>query len=118
MNRSNQLSALVSKRAAKHLSQFRRDVERSFQHRVREVVLFGSRARGDSTRTSDYDVAVVLEEDGFNRREITHTLSDLAYPHVIAGVHIRPVYVGDSALQSAKARSTVFDIERDGVSIP
>lgn len=32
------------------------------RHRIRRLILFGSRARGDSRPDSDYDVLVVLDE--------------------------------------------------------
>lgn len=34
-----------------------------------EVVLFGSRARGDYTRVSDIDVGVLIKEDKANRKK-------------------------------------------------
>jgi predicted nucleotidyltransferase len=48
------------------LAEFRSDVEAAFPGRVRDVALFGSRARGDANAESDWDVAVFI--DGFDRR--------------------------------------------------
>lgn len=111
------LEKLVSKRAAKHLTEFRRDVERSFSGQVRDVVLFGSRARGDAKRTSDYDVAVVMNGNG-NRRLADRALSDLAYPYIIAGIHIRPISLSENSMDSSDLPSLVGHIKRDGVVIP
>lgn len=110
------LQKLVSKRAAKHLIDFRRDVERSFSGRVRDVVLFGSRARGEAKHSSDYDVAVVL--DGSDGRQADRALSDLAYPHIVAGVHIRPVSVSASSMDKPNLPALSQHIKRDGVVIP
>jgi predicted nucleotidyltransferase len=50
-------SALI--RAA--LSSYRDRLERELPGRVRQVVLFGSHARGEATEDSDVDVLVVLD---------------------------------------------------------
>jgi predicted nucleotidyltransferase len=87
---NRRLEDSVSRRVASQLRAFRHDVDRRFPGRVSDVLLFGSRARGDARRGSDYDVAVFLRalED---RSAIDHVLSDLAYRYVLAGYHISPV---------------------------
>jgi predicted nucleotidyltransferase len=116
MTKTIPLDRLVSRRAAKHLLQFRQDVERSLVGRVREVVLFGSRARGDAKKASDYDVAVVLKDEG-DRQQINCALSDLAYPHILSGIHIRPVPIPASYIDGSEPRAISRAIERDGVVI-
>src|SRR3954451_8832775 len=44
------------------LVRFRRALDAMYGERLERVVLFGSRARGDARRESDYDVAVFLRE--------------------------------------------------------
>ncbi len=46
------------------LSRFRAAVNEIYGDRVERVVLFGSRARGDTKPDSDYDIAVFLEDVG------------------------------------------------------
>lgn len=101
-------------RAYAKLVAFRRDVERALPQQVKEVVLFGSRARGDAARTSDYDVAIILRgsEAGtvMDRR-----LSDLAYPYLIDGIHIRPISVSADHLKAASNFPLARSIAREGV---
>ena len=46
------------------LKRFRAAVSELFGERVERVVLFGSRARGESKPDSDYDVAVFIRDTG------------------------------------------------------
>ncbi|MCK4736478.1 MAG: nucleotidyltransferase domain-containing protein [Methanophagales archaeon] len=41
---------------------FGQEIRKRFGHRLKKIVLFGSRARGDSTHDSDYDCLVILNE--------------------------------------------------------
>lgn len=110
------LSELVSRRDAGRLRAFRRDVETALSNEVRRVILFGSRARGDARRDSDYDVAVFVE--GLNdRRRIDHLLADIAYPYILAGTHIRPVSVPSDYLERRPHHSFAINLARDGVVI-
>jgi predicted nucleotidyltransferase len=49
--------------------EFARQVRERLGPRVREVVLFGSRARGDARDDSDYDVVVVVDRHSPEVRE-------------------------------------------------
>lgn len=110
------LEDALSGGAAEHLRAFRRDVERALPGVVDKVVLFGSRARGDARRGSDYDVAVFVRGLG-DRRAVDHLLADVAYPHILTGVHIRPVAVPADFLIRDHGRLLAMEIARDGIAI-
>jgi predicted nucleotidyltransferase len=110
------LDQLVPSRAARRLRAFRRDVDKAFAGRVTDIVLFGSRARGDAAANSDYDVAVFVRNYD-NRRILDHKLADIAYPHILEGVHIRPVSVPDDLLDNPDQSNLALSIRRDGVTI-
>ena len=78
-------------------------------------MLFGSRARGNSRRDFDYDVAVFVKYLD-NRKRVDHAITDAAYRHIIAGIHIRPVSVPDD-LENTSAALLARNIARDGVVI-
>ncbi len=44
------------------LARFREALEETYGPRLERAILFGSRARGDATADSDYDVAVFLHD--------------------------------------------------------
>jgi predicted nucleotidyltransferase len=51
------------------LEKFRAAVAKHFGDRLERMVLFGSRARGDSRPDSDYDVAIIVRDLGNPWRE-------------------------------------------------
>jgi len=59
----------------KAVSEFVGLLRRHYPERVRQTVLFGSKARGDSRPWSDIDVLVVVDQDDWRLR---HAISDLA----------------------------------------
>ncbi|SRR6266496_2030959 len=110
------LESILSRRAAEHLRTFQTETKIRLPGRISRVVLFGSRARGDARRDSDYDVAVFVS-DLKNPREINHVLADIAYPHILEGIHIRPFAVPSNFLDETKKRGLSLSIARDGVII-
>ena len=94
--------------AEARLKAFRLEVEKALPGQVTEMRLFGSRARGDATEDSDYDVAVFLR-DTSDRSPVRTILSDAAYPHVVDGYFIRAIsvpsnYLGHKRISSRAGR--------------
>ena len=106
---------ILPARPARRLRVFRRAVERALPGRVDDVLLFGSRARGDAKRGSDYDVAVLVR-DLSDRLAVRQVVSDAAYPHVVAGFNLRPLLLPADYLASSSELAD--DIRRDGVEVP
>jgi uncharacterized protein len=113
---ARKLSNVVPSRATARLRAFRREVEFALPGKVALVVLFGSRARGDARRDSDYDVAVFVR-DLNDRRSFDHTLADTAYRHILAGVHIRPIAVPADYLESRPRDTLAMNIAQDGILV-
>lgn len=109
-----EIDALVSARAAARLRIFAQDVAEKLGPRLTRVVLFGSRARGDSKKSSDYDVAVFVESID-NRKSVDHMLSDIAYPHALRGIHIRPVALSAELFRNPSGNPLANSIMRDGI---
>ena len=64
------------------LERFKAALESLYGHRLERAVLFGSRARGDATPDSDYDVAVFLKvlcSFGDDAKRIARIETDLLY---------------------------------------
>ena len=52
------------------LAKFRAALRKLYGPRIERVVLFGSRARGDARRDSDYDIAIFLRDLDNRDREV------------------------------------------------
>ena len=97
------------------LRRFRTDLDNVFGARIERVVLFGSRARGEATDESDYDVAVFLRDFTDRWPEVDRLVeieTDLLY-ETGAFVHAMPFRAG-----AWQERSPLMGaIRRDGVDL-
>lgn len=90
-----------------------------FGQRLREVVLFGSRARGDASEDSDVDVLVVADDlDEADRLWIY----DRAYDAGVDGddfVSVSPLayLTAHAADMRARERRLMREIARDGIAL-
>ncbi|MEO5335685.1 MAG: nucleotidyltransferase domain-containing protein [Magnetospirillum sp. WYHS-4] len=96
------------------IRRFRQRAEAALPGRVVEVVLFGSRARGEAAADSDWDVAVFLTgQPGSAERR---TLSDIAYDLVVETDH----YIQHLPLPADRRHDDTLllgHIRRDGIAL-
>lgn len=81
------------------------------------VVLFGSCARNDPKKDSDYDLAVYARDMG-DRLAVGETLSDAAYEYALRGIFIRAIPFFASELNCGPQSELAEHIARDGVIVP
>ena len=90
------------------LKQYIDVVRDRYGSRVRSIVLFGSRARGDARPDSDADVAVILEDGEWRFWHEKMLLADLAFePLMESGLHIQPWPIAHSAWINPDRKSVV-----------
>ena len=88
-----------------------------FGERVREVVLFGSYARGEAHEDSDVDVLVVV--DGLTDLEIGLVATEAAPVILSTGVPLAPLPISTERLAELRrtGRSLAVDVAREGIVV-
>jgi uncharacterized protein len=98
------------------LSKFRQALTELYGERIERVVLFGSRARGDANRDSDYDVALFLKEPTDAWAEIDR-LTDLQLAmrdDTGVDIHTMPFRAGH---WRDPVSPLMFEIRKDGLDL-
>lgn len=80
---------------------------RNFGNSIRDVILFGSQAKGNADEYSDYDVIIVVENDYTGKDE--NAILDLCYDidlkyNILLDVHI----ISRKELNSIRGRQPVY----------
>jgi len=86
--------------------------------KLHQVILFGSRARGDAEPDSDMDVLVVLDEP--RTREVREIVSDCAWEAGFdAGVVVVPIVVSRDHWENGHERASLLAkaVKEEGVPI-
>ena len=94
--------------------EYKRRVDAAFNGRVAKMVLFGSRARGDSHEESDWDIAVFLTDDP--TMDDRHRLTDLGSDVLMdTGQVIQSVAL--PSRREAEDSSLMRAIRADGIAL-
>ncbi|KPP97215.1 nucleotidyltransferase domain-containing protein [Marinobacter sp. HL-58] len=93
----------------------------SDQYKVAQLILFGSRARGDYQPDSDADVAVILRGEPGNFVETKLAMAGLAYEVLLqTGIRIQPFPVWEIEWYEPEAYSNptiLLTIAREGIIV-
>jgi uncharacterized protein len=97
------------------LKRFRAAIDEVYGSRIERVVLYGSRARGDASDESDYDVAVFLRDFADRWREMDRIIpivTDILYEDE-AFIHAMPYRAGAYANRTPLMQ----EIRREGIDL-
>lgn len=99
------------------LDAYRSELDAKFSGLVEQMLVFGSKARGDSTRDSDLDILLVIKEGDWRQKEA------LTYPGYLLsiGTEVVPSFVVYTAAEWEQRRLIQAPlwqtVARDGVEV-
>jgi predicted nucleotidyltransferase len=100
---------------------FRTSLDREYGRRLRDLLVFGSRARGDATDESDVDVAIVLDGEIDSPVQDMLKVAGLAYDAIVeTGIHVQgwPVSEREWANPSLHENpQLILSMRRDGLPL-
>lgn len=111
------LPATLGATERRALADFTSFLRHRFGGRVRDLRLFGSRARGEGHEDSDLDVLAVIDDlDRHERREAWEYTGDILTAHdvIVGGLTLS---TADWLDLRARERRIVAEIDRDGVAL-
>ena len=95
----------------------RKELRELLGRRLRKLVLFGSRARGDYNDDSDTDVAVVVDDlDRVSKEHILQMIAELELEHLYP-ISALVIDSKEYARLLKSERRLALDIEREGVPL-
>ncbi len=96
------------------LKEFRAEVEKLYGKRLRNIILYGSWARGEATESSDIDLVITLEGDVIPGKEIDRMIDIITEINLKHGVllSIYPISEND---YSAVNSPLLMNVRREGV---
>ena len=72
----------MDERIKRLVNKIKEHLIKSYGERIKQVILYGSQVRGQSTKDSDVDILVVVDES-LNPFEVRKSLSDLLFDMVL-----------------------------------
>jgi uncharacterized protein len=110
-------AVILSPRESEALREFSTRVRSALGVNLRELRLFGSKARGDARPDSDLDVLVVVENERARAEDLA---IDIAFDiNVASDLYISPRVVTAESLADPVWRTTLFvqTVTREGVAL-
>lgn len=88
------------------LGQVKSVLEKKFKHEIKDVILFGSRAKGNAEKYSDYDILIILEKNQYDWK-YKHKLMELIYDielenDIYIDIHILSEYELNNTLRGTQ----------------
>ncbi len=98
----------------KIIEEFRAEIEKLYRQRLKQVILYGSWARGDATEESDIDLLVMLKGDVIPGQEIDRMIDIITNINLKYDVLIS-VYPLSEASYNTDNSPLLINVRREGL---
>jgi len=99
------------------IKEFVRLVKTEYGDKIKYILLFGSKARGDSNEKSDIDIFILMKEAALEDKK---RISDVTFRLLLEyGVYISPIIVSEKHYNNMKRLETAFiiNVEKEGIKL-
>ncbi len=97
------------------IREFRRETEKLYRKRLKNIILYGSWARGKATEDSDIDLAIVLEGDCLAGREIDRMIDIITEINLKYGVLLSVYPISEKDYASVNS-PLLLNLRKEGVA--
>ena len=98
------------------VKEFRQEAEKLYGNRLKNIILYGSCARGHAMKDSDIDLAIVLDGDVVAGKEIDRLIDVITDINLSYGILISVYPVSEKDYDSVNSPS-LLNIRKDGVPV-
>jgi predicted nucleotidyltransferase len=108
---------MLSAREKSVLTQFKADLKKNLGDRLDELMLFGSKARGDDRPDSDLDVLVIVTTDDWRICDVVYDIVTDIF--LQTDISISPKVISKKFLEQLRKEDTFFfrNISRDAIAV-
>ena len=106
----------MNEKVKRILTEIKKYLIESFGDRIRQVILYGSYARGDYNKDSDIDILIVVSDDA-NPIEVEESLSDLLFEILLNENELCSVRVIPEKLFREYNSPFLLNIKEEGVMV-
>ena len=102
------------------LARLKRELVELYGPRLQQVLLYGSRARGDFSEESDYDVLVVLEgplDDWKELNRLAELSSDITWDTVAAGTPVVASFKAVTEDMTQQRTGFMHNVRREAIPL-
>ena len=82
-----------------------------------QIILYGSRARGDARENSDWDVLIIIDKESTGLADFRRVCYPVYYKGLDYGVEINPTLYTRKEWESAPPSMFKFNVTHEGIAI-
>jgi uncharacterized protein len=99
------------------LKMFKERLLKEFPDQVKELKLFGSKARGEAAKHSDVDVLVILRKGDWSKKMQVHAVANKVF--LVTGIDLSPKIFTAARVEQLREFGSPFikSVKRDGIDL-
>ena len=105
----------LSKNERLALDRFAEKVKQALGDSLKQMVLFGSRARGDDEPDSDLDILVIVEQETWEVRDAVSLAASRV--SLAEGILVSPKVIGQTRWEAMRGFNLHQNIQREGLKL-